>query len=237
MKKLNSILFAILVILSSSCCYSMDGKRGLSKEDLKRERTVLLEISSQRPEKKRVVKEVHHLRWQEASIEGTHMSTLTPIEDIEQVILEVDPIAKAMYEDNVEELEQILCSKSPDILCKTPHLIDGIPYPASLLEIGAARCSYKCLRLFRELLTMPPPNVTLVKLSCYTLTQNNGNIAFVHPDIDISARAASGKMCHMYANTMPALRRLFELSQKSAYTLARNTGNFILARLLVPIPE
>ncbi len=240
MEKLKTLLLIILIILqSSSNICAMNTKRSLTREDLKRDRTELLEVCPERPLKKeRIVKEVRRLHWQEAFIEGTHISTLAPAEAIEQVTLEVDPIVKAMYEDNVDQLAHILSTESPDLFCKTPYLIEGIPHPASLLEIGAARCSYKCLMLFRKLLTMPQPEVTLVKLSCYALTQNtNDNVPFEHPDIDILARAASGEMYYMYANTMPALYRFFEISQKDAYALARNAGNLKLARLLMPIPK
>lgn len=229
----------MIILQSGSSTNAMDAKRSSNREDLKRERTELLERVSEKPKKEKVVKKVHHIDWQEALIEDTEITTLTPAEHIEYVTLEVDPLVKAMYEDDLEQLKYLLATETTNIWCTTAGLIDSIPHAASLLEIGAARNAYKCLSFFRRLLTMPKPEMDLVRLSCFALSMQNDehHEEFTHPYIDILARANSGQMCYIYGHTMPALRRLYELSRKNAYSIAKNTGNIKLAHLLRPISK
>lgn len=209
----------------------------MKQNDLKRARTEPVDSAPlELPQRKeKIIKQVHHLTWAEGYVEGTNLITLMPIEIIEDVTLEVTPIVKAVYEDNVALLTKLLMSESPDLLCKTPNLIEECRH-GSLLEIAAARNASQCLSFLRNLVQMARPELSLTRIACYTISQNNALLAQAQvTDVDILERAHSGELCYLYPKTIASLKLLYQLFRPHAYNLAKNAGNMKIARLLRPI--
>lgn len=227
------------VIFSSLC--AMDNEH---RPDLKRERTEILRISNEEIKRSKsnqtvtLIRHISQIGWKATFIEGTKLKTLAPYEFFAPVALEVEPIVKAVYEDDLERVKELCFNPSTDLLCVTQGIVDSRNY-ATILDIAADRKAIRCLGFFRKILKMSEPEATLEKIVCYEI--NKGNLtkkAQQHiPHVDIMARARSGELIYLYPKISDTLRVLYIRSRQRAYQLAKESGDIKVARLLLPIKK
>jgi hypothetical protein len=211
---------------------------------MKREETILLKDLSDGFKRSKsthqatILREIPKIGWKLASIVGTYHATLTPYEYFEQVTIQVEPLVQAVYEDNIERVKELCLEPSTDFLCTTQGLVDAREH-ATILDIAVERKASRCLTFFKQILELQKPQITLEKITCYTIHKGNfAETAQQHiPHVDIQARADSGELMYLYPKIRNTVSVLYDRSRQSAYNLAKQSGDMTTARLLLPIKK
>lgn len=206
---------------------------------LQREKTVVIdwnEIPTPYQQTETLIRHVPMISWQESTSARTQQRTYTAFLVVNVIALEVEPIVKAVYEDNLERFKWLYLNQSTRLLFITQHIINEREN-ATLLDIAASRKACKCLAFFREILQMTQPDNTLEQLACHTMYTNNREQEQYVPHIEVATLSAQAEHSLLYRRLKVPLKNLYAIARQQAYTIAKNNGYMQIAALLTPIPS
>jgi hypothetical protein len=241
---MHNIIFKCSLLVNTLVFASLGAMETEQRADLKRERTEILRISTEELKRSKsnqtvtLIRHIPHIGWATALIEGTNVETLSPYELLVPLELQVEPIVKAVYEDDLETVKQLCLSPSTDLLCVTQGLVDAREN-ATILDVAADRKAIGCLAFFRKILSIGKPEATLEKIVCYEIKKGNftQQAQEQFPHVDIVARAKSGELIYLYPIISNTLRVLYSKARQRAYQLAKESGDIKVSRLLLPLEK
>lgn len=227
-------------------------------EDLKRGRDhtepldELALLSLQSPEKKGradqehvIKKPISSMDWQEVFIASNKLATLHPVEKIITIEVRVDPIAHAVYYDNVPALKNIFENRSYAVKIASLHfltnrLLDQADQ-ATILDIAAERRSYNCLQYFIDILNMESPTLTLQAFAARALDKKDIQKVIESNAISADHQEAANTLVQWRKEPIclpltelikPKLIDLIKFSASSSLRISRNMGDLRGAQLI-----
>lgn len=239
-----NIIFKSSLLINTLIFVSVCAMNNEQRPDLKRERTEIFSISTDELKRSKstqtvtLIRHISHIGWRVGFIGGTNLETLAPYEFLKPVAVQVEPIVKAVYEDDLEAVKELCLNSSTDLLCETQGIVDSREH-ATILDIAVDRKAIRCLGFFRKILSMAKPEATLEKIVCYEIKKGNltQEAQDRFPHLDIMARARSGELVYLYPIISDTLRELYSKARPRAYQLAKESGDIKVSRLLLPIKK